>query len=105
MSFKQTRNKIMEYIINGNNRQQTSPNSVILEPHISKENNVEYNYLPFIDINKNGQLLKTTKNQPKLVSTTSPSDEIPSDTLTNIYIIGISFLGLYILNSILKKQI
>ena len=47
MSIKQVRNKIMEYIINGNNSKDKNANKVSLESYVNQGNNVEYNYLPF----------------------------------------------------------
>jgi hypothetical protein len=97
MSIKQVRNKIMEHIINGNNyREINSSNKVTLEPYVNRANNVEQNYIPFIDINYNKNPLKS--------ATIYPNHEIPNDNLTQIYIVGLSCLGLYMLNSIIKKK-
>ena len=97
MSIKQVRNKIMEYIINGNNdTEKKTPNKVILEPYVNRANNVEQNYIPFIDVNHNKNPLNTAQ--------ISPNPEIPNDNLTKIYIVGLSCLGLYMLNSLIKKK-
>lgn len=97
MSIKQVRNKIMEYLINGNNdTEKKTPNKITLEPYVNRANNVEQNYIPFIDVSHN-------KN-PLISAQTSPNPEIPNDNLTKIYIVGISCLGLYMLNSLIKKK-
>lgn len=98
MSIRQVRKKIMEYIINGNNdTEKNTQNKVTLEPYVNKANNIEQNYLPFIDVNHN----KNLPNSTEIVPTNS---EIPNDNLTKIYIIGLSCLGLYVLNSLIKKK-
>ena len=98
MSIKQVRNKIMEYIINGNNDTKINTlNKVTLEPYVNRANNVEQNYIPFIDVNYN----KTPLNSTQIY----PNPEIPNDNLTKIYIIGLSCLGLYMLNSLIKKKV
>ena len=97
MLIKQVRNKIMEYMINGNNNtEKNKRNKVIFEPYVNRANIVEQNYIPFIDINHNKVPLKSAPISPKL--------EIPNDTLTKIYVIGLSCLGLYMLNSLIKKN-
>ena len=97
MSIKQVRNKIMEYIINGNNdTEKKSLNIVTLEPYVNRANNIEQNYIPFIDVNYN----KNPLNSAQI----SPNHEIPNDNLTKIYIVGLSCLGLYMLNSLIKKK-
>jgi hypothetical protein len=101
MSFKQTRNKIMEYLINGNNKSMvTSPNNVILEAYINQGNNVEYNYLPFINIEKNRDVIIKKYNQ----TVTNLTGENNNDKLIQIYVLGLSCLGLFILNSVLNKN-
>ena len=101
MTLSQTRKRIMEFIINGNNSSQTntSPNNVILEPYVNRGNNIEYNYLPFIDIDKN---VKTLNNTNTVFADAKPIK--PNDDITKLYIIGLSCLGLYMLNSILQKK-
>ena len=97
MSIKQVRNKIMEYIINGNNdTEKKSLNIVTLEPYVNKANNVEQNYMPLIDVNYNKNLIKSAQ--------ISPNPEIPNDILTKVYIVGLSCLGLYVLNSLIKTK-
>ena len=97
MSIKQVRNKIMEYIINGNNdTEKKTPNKVTLEPYVNRANNVELIYMPFIDVYHNKKPLNSAQ--------ISPNPEIPNDNLTKIYIIGLSCLGLYMLNSLIIKK-
>ena len=99
MSIKQVKNKIMEYIINGHsqNEQKTiGRNKVLLESYSNMENSNEHNYIPFIDNRHNN------KKKYHITPLSNPSSK--NDNLTNIYIIGISCLGLYILNSFLKKK-
>ena len=99
MSIKQVKNKIMEYIINGHsqNEQKTiGRNKVLLESYSNMENSNEHNYIPFIDNNHNN------KKKYHITPLSNPSSK--NDNLTNIYVIGISCLGLYILNSFLKKK-
>lgn len=101
MSIKQIRNKIMEYIINGNNDHlNTSPNKITLETYKNKYNNIEKNYLPFIDVNYNKNATSKAIQEPKIYFTSN----IPNDNLTKTYIVGLSLLGLYMLNSIILKQ-
>lgn len=98
MSIKQVRNKVMEYIINGkNDTEKKTPNKVILEPYINKTNNVEQNYIPIIDVNYNKNMLNAVQLNPV-------EPEFPNDNLTKIYIIGLSCLGLYMLNSLIKRK-
>lgn len=106
MSIKQVRNKIMEYIINGNNSNDKIANKVSLESYVNQGNNVEYNYLPFIDFQKNNSILKNkndihNNSDNHLLSASMP---LPDDNLTRFYIVGLSCLGLYMLNSVLKKK-
>jgi len=110
MSIKQVRNKIMEYIINGNNSNDKIANKVSLESYVNQGNNVEYNYLPFIDFQKNNSILKNKNDiyndndsysDNHLLSASMP---LPDDNLTRFYIVGLSCLGLYMLNSVLKKK-
>jgi len=97
MSIKQVRKKIMEYIINGNNdTEKKTPNKVTIEPYVNRANNVEQNYIPFIDVNYSKKPLNSAQ--------ISPNNEIPNDNLTKIYIVGLSCLGLYMLNSLIKKK-
>lgn len=97
MSIKQVRNKIMELIINGNNNNNiNNVNHVSLERYLHRENNIEYNFLPFVDMKMNNKELK--KYLP------NPSPPLPNDNLTKIYVIGLSCLGLYMLNSLLNKK-
>jgi len=99
MSIKQVKNKIMEYIINGHsqNEQKTiGRNKVLLESYSNMENSNEHNYIPFIHNHHNN------KKKYHITPLSNPSSK--NDNLTNIYIIGISCLGLYILNSFLKKK-
>ena len=107
MSIKQVRNKIMEYIINGNNSDDRVANKVSLESYVNQGNNIEYNYLPFIDFQKNNSILKNKSgihndSDNHLLSASKPS--LPDDNLTRFYIVGLSCLGLYMLNSVLKKK-
>jgi hypothetical protein len=100
MSFKHTKNKIIEFLINGNNKSMvTSPNNVVLEAYINQGNNVELNYLPFINIEKNSDVINN-KHTP---TETNPNSVNPNDKLIQIYVFGLSCLGLFILNSVLKK--
>lgn len=97
MSISQVKNKIVEYIINGNNEnKKIDSNKVILEPYVNRANNIEQNYIPFIDVNHN-------KN-PKHGTHISHNTVDPNDNLTKIYIFGLSCLGLFILNSLIKKK-
>lgn len=97
MSIKQVRNKIMEYIINGNNADVkiTQP-KVSLEAYTNRNNSIELNYIPFIDVNYNKN---PTINKPSVYNS-----KISNDNLTKVYVVGISILGLYILNSLMKKK-
>jgi hypothetical protein len=84
----------MEYLINGNKDTDNKiKKKVVFEPYV---NNVEHNYIPFIDVNNNKNLINNTH--------ISPNPEIPNDNLTKIYIVGLSCLGLYMLNSLIKKK-
>lgn len=107
MSIKQVRNKIMEYIINRNNSDDRVANKVSLESYVNQGNNVEYNYLPLIDFQKNNSILKNkndihNNSDNHLSSASTPT--LPDDNLTRFYIVGLSCLGLYMLNSVLKKK-
>ena len=97
MSTKQVIKKVMEHLTNGNgNKEKKTSNNIIFEPYVNKNNNVEQYYIPFIDINYN-------KNPVKNAHITS-NPKFPNDILTKIYIVGLSCLGLYMLNSLIKKK-
>ena len=106
MSIKQVKNKIIEYIINGQNnieQKKVGINKVLLESYTNIENSNENNFIPLIDINYNNNNNNNNNNKKYHITPLSnPSSK--NDNLTNIYIIGISCLGLYILNSFLKKK-
>lgn len=103
MSIKLVRNKIMEFIINGNNNNEQKPNKISLEAYVNRDNNIEYNYLPFVDFEKNQNTMKN-KNTMKNENDNTITNPIPDDHITKFYIIGLSFLGIYMLNSVLKKK-
>lgn len=89
-----------------NNLENNKPNKVYFETFINKGNNIEQNYLPLIDIDLNRKILnnKLLNNSSNPDSDSELISTIKNDNISNIYIIGLSFLGLYILNLINKKR-
>jgi len=94
MSINKVKNLMINHILHKGDK--TTPNMVTLEPYLNMVNNAELYYLPFIDVKHN--------TQPSIMSKISPTPEIPNDKLTQIFIIGLSCLGLYMLNSLIKKK-
>ena len=103
MPVRKIKNIMMQLLTNPADNIIKRPNNVILESYLNREHNIEKNYLPFVDFHKNKKVLNTRQSIFEHDTDEWNNVMVPTnDSITRIYVIGLSCFGLYVLNSMLK---